>query len=105
MCFIFYKIHIMTRILYAVSRSRRVIYLPQDPGVNTNPIKSSLFTGRRVCLGEALAKMELFLFATSLIQRFKLLPDDGCTLPSISEYKMGITRAPLPYMFRVVEWT
>ncbi|KAK3737811.1 hypothetical protein RRG08_063217 [Elysia crispata] len=30
--------------------------------------------GRRMCLGEALANMELFLFISSLIQRFELLP-------------------------------
>ena len=28
--------------------------------------------GRRVCLGEGLAKMELFLFMSSLLQRYKI---------------------------------
>ncbi|XP_042360763.1 cytochrome P450 2K1-like [Plectropomus leopardus] len=35
--------------------------------------------GRRVCLGESLAKMELFLFFTSLLQRFRFTPPPGVT--------------------------
>ncbi|XP_059204281.1 cytochrome P450 2K1-like [Centropristis striata] len=35
--------------------------------------------GRRVCLGESLAKMELFLFFTSLLQHFRFTPPPGVT--------------------------
>ncbi|NXC48134.1 CP2K6 protein, partial [Penelope pileata] len=34
-------------------------------------------TGRRICAGETLAKMELFLFFTSLLQRFTFQPPPG----------------------------
>ena len=41
-------------------------------GVNTNKIKKPLFcfVGRRMCLGESLAKMEVFLFIANLFHEF-----------------------------------
>ncbi|KPP75387.1 cytochrome P450 2J6-like, partial [Scleropages formosus] len=51
--------------------------------------------GRRICLGEQLAKMELFLFFTSLFQKFNfsLLPG---VEPSV-EGRIGATLTPLPF--------
>ncbi|XP_071134474.1 cytochrome P450 2H2-like [Mytilus edulis] len=57
--------------------------------------------GRRVCPGESLARMEFFLFTTSLVQRFKLLPSDPNKLPLLKG-KLGITLAPEQYTFRAV---
>ena len=59
-------------------------------------------TGRRLCPGESLARMELFLYVTSLCQRFKFLPSvAGC--PPQPEPVIGITRCPQPFEVRVVE--
>lgn len=52
-------------------------------------------SGERVCLGEQLARMELFFFFTSLLQRFSLSMSDG-EQPSL-EFQLGGTRAPKPY--------
>ncbi|XP_034557102.1 cytochrome P450 2J1-like isoform X3 [Notolabrus celidotus] len=51
--------------------------------------------GRRACLGESLAKMELFLFFVSLFQRFYFSTLDGVELRT--EGITGATRTPFPF--------
>lgn len=57
--------------------------------------------GRRVCLGESLARMELFLYLTSMVQRYEFLSPKGQDPPS-TEGHLGITRTPLPYNCRAI---
>ncbi|XP_069024316.1 cytochrome P450 2U1 [Embiotoca jacksoni] len=52
--------------------------------------------GRRVCMGEQLAKMELFLTVTSLLQAFKFTLPEGKPPPA-QHGRFGLTLAPCPY--------
>ncbi|XP_078278663.1 cytochrome P450 2D20-like isoform X2 [Rhinoraja longicauda] len=53
--------------------------------------------GHRVCLGEQLAKTELFIFFTSLLQHFTFFLPENEPRPNFREAKYGITLCPPPY--------
>ncbi|KAJ8268172.1 hypothetical protein COCON_G00133440 [Conger conger] len=54
--------------------------------------------GQRKCIGETLAKMELFLFFTSFLQRFKFQPPPGVQPQDLDLSPCpGVTSSPTPY--------
>ncbi|CAG5125149.1 unnamed protein product [Candidula unifasciata] len=57
--------------------------------------------GHRICIGEAMAKMVLFLCLASMFQKFKFLPSNPHSIPPI-EYHCGGVVSPKPYKVRVV---
>ena len=57
--------------------------------------------GKRQCLGETLARAEMFLFFTSLIHQFKFMPEDEQKLPS-ENYSPGFTILPVPFRAKPV---
>ncbi|XP_014676764.1 PREDICTED: cytochrome P450 2C42-like [Priapulus caudatus] len=57
--------------------------------------------GRRVCLGEALARVELFIFFTSILQNFDIRLPDGVTDPSM-DGNLGFVWMANPYLLHCV---
>ncbi|XP_067674111.1 cytochrome P450 2J6-like [Haliotis asinina] len=56
--------------------------------------------GRRVCLGESMARMELFLFLTTMIQKFKFVPVNGEKPPM--DGIMGFTHLPCEFQVKAI---
>uniref|UniRef100_A0A8C5Q436 Cytochrome P450 2K1 n=1 Tax=Leptobrachium leishanense TaxID=445787 RepID=A0A8C5Q436_9ANUR len=60
-------------------------------------------TGRRACVGESLAKMELFLLFTGLLQRFTFHPPPGVSTEDLDlKPDIGFLLTPVPYLIRAV---
>ncbi|XP_053236381.1 cytochrome P450 2K6-like isoform X3 [Podarcis raffonei] len=54
--------------------------------------------GRRACIGETLAKTELFLFFTSLLQKFTFQPPPGTSQEDLDlTPAVGLTTSPMPH--------
>lgn len=53
--------------------------------------------GKRICAGEGLARMELFLFLTSILQNFSLKPVKDRKDIDISPIITSVANMPRPY--------
>ncbi|XP_064414882.1 cytochrome P450 2K1-like isoform X3 [Latimeria chalumnae] len=61
--------------------------------------------GRRICVGENLAKMEFFLFFVTLLQIFKFSPPPGVTERDLDLTPcFGVTSSPVPYKLCAVPY-
>uniref|UniRef100_A0AC35GDI3 Cytochrome P450 n=1 Tax=Panagrolaimus sp. PS1159 TaxID=55785 RepID=A0AC35GDI3_9BILA len=73
---------------------------------NNNFIKDDRVTpfsvGKRACVGEALARMELFMFAATLFQHFELHPEEPNKPPPF-RFVYSFTKNAKPYNCRAIE--
>ena len=58
--------------------------------------------GRRACVGEALAKVELFLFLSWLFQNFTFIAEEEGRPPSLKGI-FADTQYPVPYNIRAIK--
>uniref|UniRef100_A0A452GZ56 Cytochrome P450 family 2 subfamily B member 6 n=1 Tax=Gopherus agassizii TaxID=38772 RepID=A0A452GZ56_9SAUR len=73
-------------------------FLSTDGKFVTNEAFMPFSAGRRICAGETLARMELFLFFTSLLQRFTFHPPPGVTSSDLDlTPAVGFTTPPMPH--------
>ncbi|CAH2245823.1 cytochrome P450 2K6-like, partial [Pelobates cultripes] len=93
-------------LLYSVLRDKTQFAEPEKFNPNHfldasgNFVKKDAFmafsAGRRVCVGETLARMELFMFFTSLLQNFHFCLPPGITDVDLTP-AVGILTPPFPY--------
>ena len=77
-------------------------HLDQDGNLITNQGNFYPFgAGRRVCAGESLAKVELFLFLTRMLQKFTFVSEEGGG-PIDLRSVVGVTQSPKPYKIRAI---
>lgn len=80
-------------VTYLSPSGKRVCLLILNVCVSVSP-------GKRACVGEHLARMELFLFFSSLLQRFSWSPVPGA-MPSL-EGVLGFTHSPAEFLVRAL---
>jgi cytochrome P450 family 2 subfamily U polypeptide 1 len=71
-------------------------FLDEEGKIHNKEYLVPFSMGKRVCVGESLARMELFLFFAAMIQRFTFTNVPGTPLPD-TEGNIGLTITPKPF--------
>ncbi|KAJ8020812.1 Cytochrome P450 2U1 [Holothuria leucospilota] len=77
-------------------------FLTEDGQVKKQESFMPFGAGRRVCMGESLAKLELFLFFSAMLHQFSFSVPEGTVAPSL-EGDLGITIMPKPFEVVITE--
>ena len=102
--------------LYAVMHDQRVFRDPthfnpeanfplDDPEVQNRSLENFIpfGFGKRSCIGESLARKELFLFFAGILQHFEVLFDPDNPSPPETLGTYGLIRSPLPFKLLFVK--
>ncbi|XP_015281310.1 PREDICTED: cytochrome P450 2F5-like, partial [Gekko japonicus] len=77
-------------------------FLDKEGSFHRNDAFMPFGTGKRVCLGEPLARTEIFLFLTTLVQHFAFRPVVPPEEIDLSPMAISLVSVPHPFKFRAV---
>ncbi|XP_028652512.1 cytochrome P450 2B4-like [Erpetoichthys calabaricus] len=76
-------------------------FLDENGQLKVNPAFMPFSTGKRVCTGESLARMELFLFFVALLQKFSFSSTEDPENISLGADTSSFLKVPLLYKLKV----
>lgn len=77
-------------------------FLDDNKSFKKSPAFMPFSAGRRLCLGESLARMELFLYLTAILQSFTLQPLGAPEDIDLTPLSSGLGNLPRPFQLRVL---
>ncbi|XP_014379041.1 cytochrome P450 2C19-like isoform X1 [Alligator sinensis] len=76
-------------------------FLDDKGAVKKNEAFMAFSAGKRMCIGESLARMQLFLFLTAILQNFRLQHAPGVSQLDLTPDVSGFGNIPRPFLLRL----